>query len=31
MRIAIPSYNRHESINNKSLKVLYNAGYKPDE
>ena len=30
MRIAIPSYNRHESINNKSLKVLYNAGYKPD-
>ena len=29
MRIVIPSYNRYESINNKSLKVLYEAGYKP--
>ena len=29
MRIAIPSYNRYDSINDKSFKVLYDAGYKP--
>lgn len=30
MRIAIPSYNRYDSINDKSFKVLYDAGYTPD-
>ena len=30
MRIAIPSYNRYDSINDKSFKVLYDAGYKPN-
>ena len=30
MKIAIPSYNRYDSINDKSFKVLYDAGYKPD-
>ena len=30
MRIVIPSYNRYNTINNKSLKVIYEAGYKPD-
>ena len=30
MSIAIPSYNRYDSINDKSFKVLYDAGYKPD-
>ena len=30
MRIAIPSYNRYDSINDKSFKVLYDAGYTPN-
>ena len=30
MRIAIPSYNRYDSISDKSLKVLFEAGYKPN-
>jgi len=31
MRICIPSYNRYETIQQKSIKVLLNAGYKPQE
>lgn len=31
MKICIPSFNRYETINQKSLKVLLNGGYKPSE
>ena len=31
MKICIASYERHETICNKSLKVLLNAGYQPNE
>ncbi len=31
MKICIPSYNRYETIQEKSIKVLLNAGYKPQE
>tara|TARA_R110000803_G_scaffold115833_1_gene184442 strand:+ start:121 stop:885 length:765 start_codon:yes stop_codon:yes gene_type:complete len=31
MRIVIPSYKRSSSINDKSLKTLYESGYLPDE
>ena len=31
MKICIASYERHETICNKSLKVLLNAGYQPTE
>tara|TARA_R110000751_G_scaffold205748_1_gene309879 strand:+ start:97 stop:849 length:753 start_codon:yes stop_codon:yes gene_type:complete len=31
MRIVIPSYHRSSSINDKSLKTLYESGYLPDE
>ena len=31
MRIVIPSYNRSQSINDKSLATLYKSGYKPRE
>ena len=31
VKICIASYQRHESINQKSIKVLMNGGYKPNE
>lgn len=31
MRICIPSYNRYETIQQKSIQLLMNAGYKPNE
>lgn len=31
MRICIPSYNRYETIQQKSIALLLNAGYKPQE
>jgi len=31
VKICIASYQRHESINQKSIKVLLNGGYKPNE
>jgi len=31
MKICIPSFNRYETIQDKSIKVLLNAGYKPQE
>mgnify|MGYP003660108948 CR=1 FL=1 len=31
MRIVIPSYHRSSSINDKSLKTLYESGYLPNE
>ena len=31
VKICIASYQRHESINQKSLKVLLNGGYQPNE